>query len=261
MFKKLHLNLKNSNSGNNTPYLSEPIIVSGDMTYQLPKEFVAVNDYQPWSGYIPPCTFEESDDCKYFPVQTANIKVDNKYDGIEREGDRWIEIACDFARESVNNSGGPFGAVILQIDKETNKIIRYWKNHNQVTSINDPTAHAEVMTIRSVCHSLGVFNLGEIKKEDSLLPQPGDISYCVIYSSAEPCPMCYSAICWANIPILLFGATRYDAAVQGVNFSDEEIYNELANPYTKRKIKVCQCTTDNSLDAFNLWKRSKKINY
>jgi len=145
--------------------------------------------------------------------------------------------------------------------QETNQVIRYWKNHNQVTRINDPTAHAEVMTIRSACNSLGVFNLGEIKKEDSLLDQPGEISYCIIYSSAEPCPMCYSAICWANLQALLFAATRFDAAVQGVNFSDEEIYNELETPYPNRNLKVFQSTTRNSLDAFNLWKRSIKTNY
>lgn len=90
---------------------------------------------------------------------------------------------------------------------------------------------------------------------------PSGISYCVIYSSAEPCPMCYSAICWANLQALVFAATRFDAAVEGVNFSDEEIYNELATPYPNRKLKVIPATTGNSLDAFNLWKRSEKTNY
>lgn len=233
-----------------------------DIVYTLPSADVKTSVPQVWDGYSPDCTLDNQDDCKCFPVQTENIKVNNIYNGIEREGDDWMVAASEAALDSVHDEGGgPFGALILQIDKESNRIIRYWKNHNQVTKSNDPTAHAEVMTIRSACKSLGVFNLGEIHKDASLLSQPRDISYCVIYSSAEPCPMCYSAICWANLQALIFAATRFDAAVQGVNFSDEEIYNELATPYPDRKLKVIQATTGNSLDAFNLWKRSEKTNY
>jgi guanine deaminase len=139
--------------------------------------------------------------------------------------------------------------------------LRYWKDHNQVTSTNDPTAHAEIAAVRSACNSLGVFDLGRIAKEKSKLPQPGKWSYCVIYSSVEPCPMCYSAIYWARIPMLFFAATRFDCSVKGVSFSDEEIYDELSKPYSERALKVFQCTTDNSLDAFNLWKRSPKTPY
>ena len=68
-------------------------------------------------------------------------------------------------------------------------------------------------------------------------------SYCVIYSSAEPCPMCYAAIMWARLPYLFFAATRYDSAAQGVNFSDESIYESLAVPYAERAMTVRQCTT------------------
>jgi len=245
------------------PYLSPPVDVAGQTFSFSPISIdTSATDYhQPWDGYVPPCTLEAQDECQYFPVQTANIKVQNIYTGIEVAGDDWMRMACDAARDSISQKGGPFGAVILQIDDATKQILRYWINHNQVTSTNDPTAHAEVMTIRSACASLGVFDLGHIKKSEAKLPQPGDVSYCVIYSSAEPCPMCYSAICWANIPMLLFAATRFDAAAQGVNFSDEAIYEEFSKPYSSRDIQVYQCTVDNSLDAFNLWKRSEKTPY
>ena len=73
--------------------------------------------------------------------------------------------------------------------------------------------------------------------------------------------MCYSAICWAGIPVVVFAATRYDAAAQGVDFVDETIYDELALPYNERQRKFRQASSPNSLDAFNYWKRSKKINY
>lgn len=183
------------------------------------------------------------------------------YKEIEREEDIWIKSACNVAVESVKDGGGPFGALVLQIDKKSNRIIRYWKNNNQVTMTNDPTAHAEIMAIRSACKSLGVFNLGSIKKGESKLPQPDEESYCIIYSSTEPCPMCYSAICWAGIEMLLFAATRYDASADGVGFSDEEIYKELENPYSKRKMKVYRCCADNLLEPFEEWKKADKIMY
>ena len=246
-----------------SPYLAPPVEVTGKtfVFKPVPIDTSAADYHQPWDGYVPPCTLEAQSDCQYYPVQTANIKVQEIYTGIEVAGDDWMRMACDAARDSIAKQGGPFGALILQIDDATKQILRYWVNYNQVTAANDPTAHAEVMTIRSACASLGVFNLGCIKKSESKLPQPGDVSYCVIYSSAEPCPMCYSAICWAGIPMLLFAATRFDAAVQGVNFSDEAIYEELAKPYSGRDLQVYQCTVDNSLDSFNLWKRSEKTPY
>jgi guanine deaminase len=263
MCQKSQLKQVNSDDVSDSPYLSPPIEVTGQ-TFNfipIPVDPTATDYHQPWDGFVPPCTLDSQNDCQFFPVQTANIKVQDIYSGIEVAGDDWMRMACNAAKDSIALKGGPFGAVILQIDSSTNQILRYWINHNQVTSTNDPTAHAEVMTIRSACFSLGVFNLGSIKKSESKLSQPGDLSYCVIYSSAEPCPMCYSAICWANLPMLFFGATRFDAAVQGVNFSDEAIYEELSTPYVDRAMKIYQCTVDNSLDAFNLWKRSEKTPY
>ncbi|UCH96544.1 MAG: nucleoside deaminase [Candidatus Aminicenantes bacterium] len=242
----------------------DPIPVSGEK-YHGPPPSLVIEDttkyIQPWSGFVPKCTLENHEDCKYFPVQTSNIKVEDVYEGIERESNKWMEMACEEAKSSVTCKGGPFGAVIVQVDDETGEILRYWRNHNHVTLWNDPTAHAEVTTIRSACQALGVFDLGKIEKSKSKLPQTGKYSHCEIYSSAEPCPMCFAAISWAGIPALYFAATRYDAAQQGVDFSDEEIYSELKRQYKDRKMKVYQCTTSNSLDAFNLWKRSKKIPY
>jgi len=194
-------------------------------------------------------------------TQTANIKTDNRYEGIEVKSNKWIELACEEARISVTAQGGPFGAIILQIDDETNEVIRYWKNHNHVTLWNDPTAHAEVMAIRAACKQLAVFNLGIIKKEEAKLPQKGKTSHCEIYSSAEPCPMCFAAISWANIPVLVFAATSEDTAQPGVDFSDKEISAEMTKSYKNRKIIVRQSTTGNSLASFNLWKSSEKIHY
>ena len=209
-----------------------------------------------WDGYCPKCTVPGGCD-KFSPCQTKNIKKDGIYDGIEVQCDKWARLANEEAKFSVKHGGGPFGSVILRIDKETDEIIEYWKSHNHVVVWSDPTAHAEVSTIRIACADLAkrfkrpVFDLGEI--EDPVSKRK---SYCAIYVNAEPCPMCYTAINWARIPILIFSGTRFDSAVPGIEFSDAAIYEDLARPYTKRKnIKAMQADCGNSLDAFNLWRR------
>ncbi len=214
-----------------------------------------------WSGYEPPCAFENPEGCP--PVQRENILPPEIYQGILGGTNRWLDMACQEALRSARSGGGPFGAVLVQIDDETGHVLRCWKNHNHVTEWKDPTAHAEISVIRQACSDLGVFHLHEISREESRLSQKGEFSHCEIYSSAEPCPMCYAAICWARIPVLVFGATRFDAAAKGVDFSDAAIYEELALAYEDRRAfrKILQGSSPYSLDAFNYWKRSQKIEY
>jgi len=221
---------------------------------------------QPWNGYCPPSNLKDEKLAKCLPCQTYNIKTSGIYRGIEVQGNKWMLMSCEEAKRGAETSGCPFGAVIVQIDDETGNVIRYWKNHNHVTEWIDPTAHAEVTAIRAVCKELGVFNLGKIEKDDPSLklPQTGKTSHCEIYSSAEPCPMCYAAIRWARINTLVFAATRMDSAAQGVNFSDDNIYTELATPMYLRKelgMNVYQSTVPNSLDAFNTYKRTELVRY
>jgi len=194
-------------------------------------------------------------------LDSTQIDKPQIYEGITVAPNCWVELACEEAKASVERGGGPFGAVLLQIGDETNEVIRYWRDHNHVTEYSDPTAHAEISVIRSACHELGVHNLGEIKKRESMLPQKGETSHCEIYCSCEPCPMCYAAIMWARIPVLVFSATRYEAAQPGVEFSDIEIYDELKKDYEERSIRVYQAMSANALEAFELWKRSDKIKY
>ena len=202
----------------------------------------------------------------YLHIERTNLdstQIDKPqiYEGITVAPNCWVELACEEARASVERGGGPFGAVLIQIGDETNEVIRYWRDHNHVTEYSDPTAHAEISVIRSACHELGVHNLGEIKKRESTLPQKGETSHCEIYCSCEPCPMCYAAIMWARIPVLVFSATRYEAAQPGVEFSDIEIYDELKKDYNERSIRVYQAMSANASEAFELWKRTDKIKY
>jgi len=113
----------------------------------------------------------------------------------------FMQLAIETARKGMNsNQGGPFGAVIVR----NGEVIAV--AHNEVVGTNDPTAHAEIVAIRRATEKLGRF----------------DISDCELYSTCEPCPMCLSAIHWAGIRKLYFGADRHDAA--GGGFDDELIY-------------------------------------
>lgn len=134
--------------------------------------------------------------------------------------------------------GGPFGAVIVR----ESKIIA--EGANQVTSTNDPTAHAEVLAIRRACEKLGVFELKD----------------CELYTSCEPCPMCLGAIYWARLSRIYFASTVEDAAKAG--FDDSFIYSELKVPYAQRRIPTIQMMRDEALAGFRAWAdRPDKIPY
>lgn len=116
----------------------------------------------------------------------------------------FMQRALDLARERMHaNQGGPFGAVIVRAGAV---VAEGW---NEVTSANDPTAHAEVVAIRRACAKFGTFNLSD----------------CEIYASCEPCPMCLGAIYWARLRTLYYASTRQEAAAAG--FDDEFIYREM----------------------------------
>lgn len=240
-----------------------------DEPYEAPSTKLDVKDpfsyLQPWSGYANESPLSKDDE-KRVPAQTANIKTSMRYAGVEMIGNKWMELACAEALKSVQSGGGPFSTVIVQVENDTNRAIRYWISWNRVTEWVDPTAHGEVTAIRQACQELGVFDLGTIRKDDPnlKLPQKSATSRCELYTSAEPCPMCYAATRWSRIKQIYFAATIYDAAAQGVGFSDEPIYAELANNYADRQkmdVYCYQCTTPNSLDAFNHYKRSGVVKY
>ena len=136
------------------------------------------------------------------------------------------------------NCGGPFGAVVVRKGKIVG---RGW---NQVTSSNDPTAHAEVTAIRDACANLKTFQLTD----------------CELYTSCEPCPMCLSAIYWARIPQIWFANTRQDAA--DIGFDDDFIYRQIPLPLEKRAIKIRQVLRDEGLATFKGWAtKQDKVKY
>ena len=117
-----------------------------------------------------------------------------------------IKKAIEESKYNIKNDyrkGGPFGAVIVK----DGKIISF--AHNTVIKNNDPTAHAEINAIRKASKKLKSHNL----------------SGCVLYTSAEPCPMCLSAIIWANIKDVYYVNDKKDAANMG--FRDDMIYEYI----------------------------------
>jgi guanine deaminase len=151
----------------------------------------------------------------------------------------FMERAIRLSIEGVRSRlGGPFGAVIVR----EGKIIA--EGVNQVTSRNDPTAHAEVLAIRKGCEVLKSFELKD----------------CELYTSCEPCPMCLGAIYWARLSRLYFANTAEDAAKIG--FDDSFIYGELKQPFSERRIPTAQIMREEALAGFREWSdRPDKIRY
>ena len=117
---------------------------------------------------------------------------------------KYMMMADELAKQNVlTNHGGPFGAVVVK----DGIVVGVGNNH--VVENNDPTAHAEVMAIRNACSTLKTF----------------DLSGCELYTSCYPCPMCLSAIIWANIKTVYYGNTKEDAA--DIGFRDDMIYSYL----------------------------------
>ena len=146
--------------------------------------------------------------------------------------------AIELSRVSIKTNGGPFGCVIVK----NNQIIA--EGSNEVTKTNDPTAHAEIVTIRKACNELKNFHLKGTE----------------MYTSCEPCPMCLSAIYWSHIDKIYFGNTRIEAAKIG--FDDNFIYDELLMDLAKRKIPSQQLNQNEAIKAFQEWElKTDKIEY
>jgi guanine deaminase len=148
---------------------------------------------------------------------------------------RAIQLSID---NVLSGKGGPFGAVIVK----NSSIVA--EGVNRVTSINDPTAHAELVAIREACAKLHTFDLHD----------------CEIYASCEPCPMCLGAIYWARLARIYYGNIAADATKIG--FDDSFIYQEFSKPFSQRSIPMVQMMQEQALAALRAWKENpNKISY
>ena len=149
-----------------------------------------------------------------------------------------MKIAKELANENLKtNAGGPFGACIVK----DGKIIGKGSNH--VLANNDPTAHAEVMAIRDACKNINSY----------------DLSDCESYTSCYPCPMCLSAIIWANIKKVYYGNTKEDAA--DIGFRDDFIYDFIGNLSKNKKdnniLELISMDREETIEEFNKFKNKE----
>ena len=149
-----------------------------------------------------------------------------------------MKLGIEEARTTMNEGkGGPFGAVITDIE---GKIITIASN--KVLESHDPTAHAEIMAIREASEILGTHNLEN----------------CILYVTGYPCPMCLSAIMWANIKKVYYGTNLEDA--EKIGFKDKKIYDYLKNN-DNNILNIEQLNYDECLELFKEYQRNNKEIY
>jgi guanine deaminase len=144
--------------------------------------------------------------------------------------EEYMRLAIEKARQGIENGQSPFGACVVREDAVLACV------HNVVWETTDITAHAEIHAIREACRRLSRV----------------DLSGSVIYSTCEPCPMCFSACHWARIDRIVYGARIHDAAEFG--------FNEL--PISVDRMKqlggsaieiVPDCLREENIALFRLW--------
>ena len=148
---------------------------------------------------------------------------------------KFMDIAIEEAKKGIEKrDGGPFGAVIVK----DGKVIA--TGHNEVICSHDPTAHAEMVVIRKASKVLERF----------------DLSDCELYTTCEPCPMCFGAIHWAKIKKVYYGATRHDA--KEIGFDVEYIYEVLSNKIKDKNLSMENAERDNCLEIFKVYEKDEK---
>ena len=138
-------------------------------------------------------------------------------------------MAIEMAIENAATDGGPFGALVVR-DGEV-----IGRGANRVTADGDPTLHAEVVAIRDACRTVGSFRLDGA----------------VLYSSCEPCPMCFGAAWWSRVDRVVYAADREDAAAVG--FDDAEIWANVARPPAERELPMVHLELDETEAPFAAW--------
>jgi tRNA(Arg) A34 adenosine deaminase TadA len=148
--------------------------------------------------------------------------------------EKYMRLAIDKTAAGIALGQTPFGACIVAPD---GKIVAC--EHNLVWHATDITAHGEVTTIRAACKALGVI----------------DLSGCTIYSTTEPCPMCFCAIHWARIRRIVYGASIADA--QAAGFNELTIANTLMKKEGGSPVEIeGGCLREDCVSLFAQWQAS-----
>jgi guanine deaminase len=150
----------------------------------------------------------------------------------------WLDAVVSRATQNVSDGGGPFAALVVRGDDIVAEGV------NRVTRDLDPTAHAEVVAIRSACQAVGDFSLAG----------------CVLVSSCEPCPLCLAAALWARVDEIVYAADRHDAARGG--FDDLAFYDLFDTPRDEWSLPVGQRSTPSANAPFDAWlAKTDRVDY
>jgi len=154
---------------------------------------------------------------------------------VNKNDEKFMRLAIEKARQGVRKGQTPFGACIVKGDKVVSC------SHNLVWKNTDITAHAEITAIRRACKRLKTI----------------DLSGCAIYSTCEPCPMCFAACHWARISRIAFGCTIKDAKKYG--FNELKISNLELKKLAKNNIKITPAIlVKENIGLFEFWKKQAK---
>jgi tRNA(Arg) A34 adenosine deaminase TadA len=150
---------------------------------------------------------------------------------------RAIELSRKASLEE--KTGGVFGAVIVKDD------VIVGEGYNQVILTNDPTWHAEMHAIREASRNLGTPHL----------------KGCVMYTSAECCPMCLATAYWAHLDHIYYASTTGDALEYG-NFADIDIYDEIRKDSKSRRIRMSEHMRPEAVEVWNEFAcQTDKVHY
>ncbi|MBX3014461.1 MAG: amino acid adenylation domain-containing protein [Caldilineaceae bacterium] len=127
-------------------------------------------------------------------VPLGKSRADNPAMPEQGQHEAYMRLAINKAKEAIHGGQAPIAACIVK-DGEVIACV-----HNTVAHDVDVTAHAEMQAIRAACHHLNTT----------------DLTGCVLYSTLEPCPMCFSASQWAKLDTIVYGARREDAEKVGL---------------------------------------------
>lgn len=149
---------------------------------------------------------------------------------------QFMRLAINKTKEGIQSGQTPFGACIV---KDGEVVVCA---HNVVWKTTDITAHAEINAIRQACKKLNTI----------------DLSGCTIYSTTEPCPMCFSACHWAMISKIIFGTSIEDAKIAG--FNELTIPNEKMKSWGMSNLEIVRgFLKEENLELFKTWLASKKM--
>lgn len=151
--------------------------------------------------------------------------------------EEFMKMAVEYSKDSLNTATkkGPFGAVITYDGKLVAAA------SNEVMKNNDPTCHGEINCIRKACEKLKTY----------------DLTGAVLYTSSEPCPMCLSAIIWANISKVYYANTAVDAG--NIGFRDDHIYKWLGGDKSVLTLDLEHKPQKEALEIFEKYAKMGKI--